>query len=89
MSTNDSIYFWLEQNECNKTPEQNVSESGNIIIDTYREGLNNTEVVLVTIVDGTHSWPGGKKGWPGGPEPTKEISATDMIWEFFKNHPKN
>ena len=88
MSTNESISFWVEHNKCNTTPEKNVSESGNIIIDTYKEGLNNTEVRLVTIVDGTHSWPGGKKGWLAGPEPTQEISATDMIWDFFKNHPK-
>jgi len=88
MSTNESISFWVEHNQCNTTPEQNISESGNIIIDTYSEGMNNTEVKLVTIVDGTHSWPGGKKGWQGGPEPTQEISATDMIWDFFKEHPK-
>ena len=88
MSTNESISFWVEQNECNTTPEKNISESGNIIIDTYSGGINNTEVTLVTIVDGTHSWPGGKKGWSGGPEPTQEISATDMIWDFFKEHPK-
>ena len=88
MSTNESISFWVEHNQCNTTPQQNISESGNIIIDTYTNGLNNTEVKLVTIVDGTHSWPGGEKGWPGGPEPTKEINATDMIWDFFKEHPK-
>jgi polyhydroxybutyrate depolymerase len=88
ISTNESISFWVEQNDCNPISEQNVSESGNIIIDTYSGGLNDTEVVLVTIVDGTHSWPGGKKGWRGGPEPTQEINATDMIWDFFKDHPK-
>ena len=88
MSTNESIAFWVTQNNCNTTPEQNISESGNIIIDTYKDGLNNTEVTLVTIVDGTHSWPGGIKGWWAGPEPTQEINATDMIWDFFKNHPK-
>ena len=88
MSTNESISFWVEHNQCNTTPQQNISESGNIIIDTYTNGLNDTEVKLVTIVDGTHSWPGGEKGWAGGPEPTKEINATDMIWDFFKEHTK-
>ena len=66
----------------------NCKVCGNIIIDTYTGGINDTEVVLVTIVDGTHSCPGGKKGWRGGPEPTQEISATDMIWDFFKEHPR-
>lgn len=88
MSTNDSISFWIKQNNCNETKDRKISKSGNIIIDTYRNGSNNTEVKLVTIVDGTHSWPGGKKGWDDGPDPTQEINATDIIWDFFENHPK-
>ncbi len=88
MSTNDSISFWVEQNQCISFPERNRSESDNIIIDTYHGGKNNTVVSLVTIVNGTHSWPGGQKGYEDGAEPTKEISATDMMWEFFKTHPK-
>ncbi|MDG6218831.1 MAG: PHB depolymerase family esterase [Candidatus Thermoplasmatota archaeon] len=88
-STNDSISFWIEQNQCNPIPKRNISESGNIIIDTYHDGLQNTEVVLVTIVNGTHSWPGGEKGRNRGDEPTSEINATDLIWEFFKNHKKS
>lgn len=88
MSTNQSISFWVQQNDCNAFPKRNVSESGNIIIDIHSGGMNQTEVHLVTIVNGTHSWPGGQKGWKNGAEPCKEISATDMIWDFFKTHPK-
>ena len=67
---------------------RNISESGNIIMDLYTGGLNNTEVVLYTLVNGNHSWPGGKIGRRNGDVPTMEISATDLIWEFFKYHPK-
>ncbi|MBS3749247.1 MAG: poly(3-hydroxybutyrate) depolymerase [Candidatus Thermoplasmatota archaeon] len=88
MSTNESISFWVQQNQCNEIAQRNISKSGNIISDTYSGGKNNAEVTLVTIVNGTHSWPGGQKGWENGAEPTKEINATDMIWDFFKNHPK-
>lgn len=88
MSTNESIQFWVDQNQCNSFPKRNISSSKNIIIDTYLGGKNNTEVQIVTIVNGTHSWPGGEKGWKNGAEPTKEINATDFIWEFFENHPK-
>ena len=88
MSTNESIQFWVNQNQCHSIPQRNISSSGNIIIDTYSSGKNNTEVQLVTIVNGTHCWPGGQKGWKNGAEPTKEISATDIIWDFFENHPK-
>ncbi len=88
MSTNESISFWVEHNHCNSFPERNVSDSGNIIIDTYAGGLNDTIVRLVSIVDGTHSWPGGEKGRNQGDTPTSEINATDLIWDFFKDHPK-
>lgn len=88
MSTNESISFWVEQNQCNSFPERNVSESGNIIIDTYAGGRNDTKVRLVSIVHGTHCWPGGNKGWENGDEPIQELNATDIIWDFFRHHPK-
>lgn len=81
LSVNDSISFWVEHNNCTTIPQTTVSENGNIIIDTYTATTNNADVILYTIVDGGHSWPGG----PGG---TQEILATDIIWEFFKDHPK-
>jgi polyhydroxybutyrate depolymerase len=84
MSVNDSVSFFVKHNQCNTIPQTNISESGNIIMDSYTGGLNQTEVMLYTIVNGTHSWPGSKNG-----NATKEISATDLIWEFFKNHPKS
>lgn len=81
LSVNDSISFWVEHNDCVITPQKNVSESGNIIIDTYAATTNTADVVLYTIVDGGHSWPGGLGG-------TQEISATDIMWDFFENHSK-
>ena len=89
MSVNDSVSFFVTHNQCHAFPQRNISESGNIIMDLYAGGLNSTEVVLYTIVNGTHSWPGGKIGRRNGDAPTTEISATDLIWEFFKNHPKS
>jgi polyhydroxybutyrate depolymerase len=44
--------------------------------------------VLYTIKNGGHAWAGGNKGSEISDEPTSEISATDIMWEFFKNHPK-
>lgn len=88
MSTNESISFWIEQNKCDTQPNRNISSSGNIIIDTYKNGINNTEVTLVSILNGSHSWPGGRKGWEDGAEPTQEIKATDLMWDFFKTHSK-
>jgi polyhydroxybutyrate depolymerase len=88
LSVNESISFWIDQNGCYLKPKRNISESGNIIIDTYVNNETNADVVLYTIVNGGHAWPGGNKFFSSD-EPTTEISATDVIWEFFKDHPKN
>jgi polyhydroxybutyrate depolymerase len=37
--------------------------------------------------DGGHAWPGGLPGSAIGDTPSKVISANDLLWEFFKQHP--
>jgi polyhydroxybutyrate depolymerase len=81
-SVNESISYWVEHNGCDPTPDIYSSASGKIIQRTYANGENGTEVVLYTIVGGDHAWPGGLYN------PIQEISATDLIWEFFEAHPK-
>jgi polyhydroxybutyrate depolymerase len=88
LSVDDSIKLWIRNNGCIPICTQEISESGNIIIDRYSDCNDETEVVLYTIVNGAHAWPGGRKGFIGGDNPTEEISATDIIWDFFKTHPK-
>ncbi|RPI13704.1 MAG: polyhydroxybutyrate depolymerase [Ignavibacteriae bacterium] len=78
-----AVNFWVKNNGCDTIPVK--EEMSNIIKETYSHGKNNTDVTLYTIKNGTHSWPGGKRGWFGGDKPTEEINATDLIWEFFKN----
>ena len=79
LSVNDSVSIWVENNSCNSIPQIDVSDDGNIIIRTYTDGDNGTDVVLYTIVDGEHGWPRPND---------MGISATDIIWDFFKSHPK-
>ena len=87
VGVNESVQFWVEHNNCNPDPEVNISESGFIIRNSYTGGDDGTEVNLYTIVGGGHWWPGND--WTGPLEDTiKEISATDLIWEFFEAHPK-
>jgi polyhydroxybutyrate depolymerase len=79
-SVNESISFWVNQNNCSTTPQRNISEDGNVIVDTYSDGDNGTEVVLVSIVNASHAWPFDR--------PIYEKSQTDIMWEFFEKHPK-
>jgi len=82
----DSARFWARNDGCSMTPRETRSPDGNIITDTFSGGRNGTEVTLVSIVNGTHDWPGGysRSGW----ETRSGIRAASLIWEFFKSHPK-
>jgi polyhydroxybutyrate depolymerase len=75
-SVDESVSFWVQANHCSNSPWVETSSNGNIIKSTYTGGINGTEVVLYTIMNGAHSW-----SFSG-------VSTTDIIWEFFENHPK-
>ena len=81
-SVNESVTFWVEHNNCNPIPIIKPSETGNTIKETYENGTNGSEVVLFTVVNGGHEWFGSPL------YPPCEISATELIWDFFENHPK-
>jgi len=89
-SVNESVSFWVHANVCNSEPIIYQSESGRIIRRTYENGNGGTEVILYSTVGGNHWWPGNN--W--GPEyewlydSIQEISATDLMWDFFEEHPK-
>lgn len=65
----------------------NKSESSSFQKTSYKNN-NGTEIVLYKMLSGGHSWPGGEKIRLFADNPVKNISATDLIWEFFKNNPK-
>jgi polyhydroxybutyrate depolymerase len=87
ISVYESINFWLDANDCDLVPETGTQAEGNIVIDTYGGCEGGTAVVLVTIVDGGHAWPGASRGLVSD-QPTQDISANEMMLEFFLAHPK-
>lgn len=84
-----SIRMWVTSDGCRPTPDSTILETGNVIRENYRDCRAGTEVVLYTINDGTHRWPGDPTPWwhfwgsTGG-----GLSATDQMWSFFESHPK-
>ncbi len=82
-----AMEFWSKQNRCAPAPRHTAT--GNILRDEYTGCANGTSVVLYAIKNGGHAWPGGARSSWFGDIPTREISATDVMWEFFKAHPKS
>lgn len=82
----ESAKWWAEKDGCGPA-EETTKDGGNVIIEDYKNGKNGTEVEFITIVNGLHGWPSG--GTWQGPETKTHVPATDLIWEFFKAHPKH
>jgi polyhydroxybutyrate depolymerase len=51
----------------------------------WANGTAGTVVALVTIANGSHSWPGSPPGsGAGAGNKTQDFSATDLAWTFFE-----
>jgi polyhydroxybutyrate depolymerase len=59
-----------------------------LIQEAYTGCQQGTEVRIYSIKGEGHTWPGGRKGGPRGDKPAAEISANDLLWDFFEKHPK-
>jgi polyhydroxybutyrate depolymerase len=54
---------------------------------TYGPGRDGAEVVLIVIDGGGHTWPGREPRLAALGISTRDISANDLMWEFFEHHP--
>lgn len=87
----DSIQTWVRLNGCDDKPKLEVlSRDGDemkVVRKRYGGGKDGAEVVLVAIEGGGHTWPGMMPlvGFIG--KSATNISANNLIWEFFQKHP--
>ncbi len=95
-SVAEHIAFWLNSNKANQTSQVTTLSASPLKVTQKRypsTGLDSAEVVLIEIEGGGHLWPGRPR--PARfetpefqallGETTQEVSANDLIWEFFKN----
>jgi polyhydroxybutyrate depolymerase len=88
LSVADAVAFWVKANGCEAAPKKEESHGGNVIKEEYRSA-SGADVVLYTIVDGGHAWPGGRKTKRRiFAASSNSISATDAAWDFFEKHPR-
>lgn len=90
-SVNHTIAAWVAANGCGTKPNEealpDVAKDGmHVTRKTYSKGRDGAEVILYTIHGGGHTWPGRqpKLKWLG--PSTQDISANDLMWEFFQRH---
>lgn len=91
-SVQHSIDAWIDANGCNPKPTiqrlPDREDDGTTVKQVrYGSGRNDSEVILVVIEGGGHTWPGREPRMRFLGVATRDISANDMMWEFFKKHP--
>lgn len=92
LSVEDSIRAWVKANGCpdrcheEKLPNR-VRDGTTVTTKTYGPGKDGAEVVLVVIDGGGHTWPGREPLLRYLGKSTKNVSANDLMWEFFRRHP--
>jgi polyhydroxybutyrate depolymerase len=88
----DSIRAWVRANGCDEPPTTDVLAGGRdglrVTRRTYGSGRDGSEVVLVVIEGGGHTWPGKKSPAAVLGRSTLTVSANDLMWEFFQKHPR-
>jgi polyhydroxybutyrate depolymerase len=80
----ETVAFWAAHNGCPARPR--TTTVGEVRHDLYTRCQGGAEVAVFTITGGTHSWPGGGRGGALGEEPSRAMSATDALWDFFRRH---
>jgi polyhydroxybutyrate depolymerase len=91
MTAEEIVDFWARHNGASSSrqermPDRNTRDGCTVTKETF--GGGDREVVSYTIDGGGHTWPGGM-GWVVEGKLGKtctDISASELLWEFFRNH---
>ncbi len=91
-SVEKTIATWCKIDDCPDQPTitefpTKANDGMKVTKKCYGPGKEGAEVVLIEIDGGGHTWPGQDPGVRILGESTKNISANDLMWEFFQNHP--
>jgi polyhydroxybutyrate depolymerase len=90
LSIEQSVAAWVRANGCHEEPKVDLlSEAGDemtVTRKTYGPGREGAEVALVVIEGGGHTWPGKKSPTRILGKSATNVSANDLMWEFFQKH---
>lgn len=101
IDTEETARRWAALNGASREPVQEALASGarpaasakdrcGGVRLAYAGGRDGSEVVLVRLEGGGHTWPGGAQYLPETliGRVCRDFDATALIWDFFKAHPK-
>jgi len=94
ISAAETTQFWVKANKCNAVPrtidlpDLDANDGTRVHYAQFTGGRGGSEVVVYGIEGGGHTWPGGKQYLGEGTvgKTCRDINASELIWEFFRNH---
>ena len=91
-SVEETIRIWAKIDGCPRKPKttdlpHKADDGTTVKREVYGPGKEGAEVVLFVIQGGGHTWPGRQWPVPWLGNTTKDISANELMWEFFQKHP--
>ena len=86
------IKAWVKANGCPGKPvvtaiPDKAGDGLTVTRTQYGPGKEGSEVVLYVVHGGGHTWPGRPGDGTLG-KSTTNISANDLLWDFFQKHPR-
>jgi polyhydroxybutyrate depolymerase len=95
LSVADTVKFWVSNNKCaslplvTQLPDKDPSDGTTVRKETYGGCEDGAEVVLYAVEGGGHTWPGGLQYSPESiiGRTSRDFDASEVIWQFFKEHP--
>lgn len=95
LSVADTVKFWVANNKCTslplvtELPDKDPSDGTRVQRETYGGCTDGAEVVLYEVEGGGHTWPGGLQYLPASiiGRTSRDFDASEVIWQFFKEHP--
>jgi len=94
VSVADTIGYWVSADGCGaqpvKTdlPDADPGDGTRVREELYGGGRSGTDVELLAVEGGGHTWPGGLQYLSERiiGRTNRDIDASSVIWEFFKSH---
>jgi polyhydroxybutyrate depolymerase len=83
----ESTLFWASGNGCVSPPRHAERNGGAVALDTWEDCENSAQVLLYTLKDWGHVWPG--RYFTDNltrDNPMHGFDAAQIIWKFFRQH---
>lgn len=94
-SVSQTVSGWTARNQCSSEPIKETmpdlkNDGTKSIKESYGGCRKDSNVVLITVNNGGHTWPQGNQYLPERAigKTGQDFSANEVIWQFFKVHPR-